>query len=117
VAADVRHSQRCRRVDGGLGRGPSAPFHGLLPTAPETTSGPEHGSLTARRPGKLRLLTTPNWVPVTAALPLRPVGKGKSPGIPVKTGFSGLFVMAVPVGFKPSLPHSTPQQRAANVLH
>ena len=66
-------------------------FLNLRQAAHQSTSGPEQVFLTARRLGNLRLLTTPNQASVTAALPLHPVGKEKSPGIPVSTRFSGLF--------------------------
>ena len=67
-------------------------FPGLPPAAHPTSSGPRRGFITARRSSNLRLRTMTNRVPVTAALPLRSVGKEKSPGIPVNSGFSGLYL-------------------------
>ena len=47
---------------------------------------------TSHHLSNLRLLTTSHRVPVTAALPLRPVSKEKSPGTPISTGFAGLIL-------------------------
>jgi hypothetical protein len=66
-------------------------FRALPPGAHDTTHGPNEGPFAGRRSGNLQFLTTSHRVPVTAALPLRPNDKEKSPGTPVYVGFRGSF--------------------------